>query len=899
MLPPPPIETITVPAAPEPPAPAPFPWLATLAPVAMSLVLFAVTRSPYSLMFAALGPLVAIGSAIDARVSRRRSARRDARRAAEHHAALVERIGAAQQRERERLLQMSGDVAAPAWHGVPGAIPVRVGRGTVASAVRLEGEAPEAVRAAAADSDDGPVVVDARDGIGIVGAPALAAAVARALSVQVAAQLSPVTARLTAAAGADWVAGLPHEVLGPADDSTYRWQWPDGSAVITWAASERELPPGCGARVTAASVSVPCAMTAPEAAAAATELARRAAALGLRPPGSALPERVSLRSLLDEPAPGGPLAAALGRDERGPVIVDLVAEGPHAVVAGTTGSGKSELLVSWALALARHTSPAELSLLLIDFKGGAAFTQLACLPHVVGTLSDLDPRQTRRAIQSLRAELLSRERLLAERGARSIDDLEPGALARLVIIVDEFAAVVASGPDLHEVFADLAARGRSLGLHLILCTQRPAGVVRDAVLANISLRVSLRVTDRGDSVAMVGDDSAARLPADPRGRAILMRDGIARPLQIAIAAVDDAEWVAGHAPPARAPRPWCDPLPADLTLDDVPPVGRGLALGLLDLPHEQRQPPAVYDPEAHGHLLVVGASGAGATTALTTLAVSAGGQELPIEVISADPADAWAQLTALPAKRVMVVIDGVDALLARADPDDRHELLEIVTALLRRGGTGAPIVVVSARRLTGGLAGVAGLFGSRLLLRQSTRDEHLLAGGDHDTFDPGQVPGSGLWRGAVVQVAQTPAGVLPAPRVPAPTRVAVGSDPVLAIVAVRPSEWIARLRGAGVRVVELGGVPVDDSLDADLLHTPASSATVIIGDPDAWQAEWALLTRARREWPIVLLGCAAADHRALLRDRQHPPPLASRPGECWLASGGRAVRAVLEIASGA
>src|SRR5258708_36856253 len=114
-------------------------------------------------------------------------------------------------------------------------------------------------------------------------------------------------------------------------------------------------------------------------------------------------------------------------------------------------------------------------------------------------------------------------------------------MARLVIVVDEFAAVVSGQPELHELFADLSARGRSLGLHLILCTQRPSGVVRDAVLANVTLRVSLRVTDRGDSIAMLGTDAATRLPQAPRGRALIADGaGVTREVQLALAKPGDA-----------------------------------------------------------------------------------------------------------------------------------------------------------------------------------------------------------------------------------------------------------------------------------------------------------------------------------------------------------------------
>src|SRR5690606_38751968 len=158
------------------------------------------------------------------------------------------------------------------------------------------------------------------------------------------------------------------------------------------------------------------------------------------------------------------------------------------------------------------------------------------LPHVVGIVTDLDEVAAARALRSLRAELRHRESLLAERGARSIEELADGvpALARLVIVVDEFAALTAGFPELHEVFADLAARGRSLGVHLVLCTQRPAGSVRDSVLANCTLRISLRVNNRADSIAVVGEPGAAALPRHPVGRAIIARDEGSVLVQLAV-----------------------------------------------------------------------------------------------------------------------------------------------------------------------------------------------------------------------------------------------------------------------------------------------------------------------------------------------------------------------------
>src|SRR5690606_24676261 len=105
---------------------------------------------------------------------------------------------------------------------------------------------------------------------------------------------------------------------------------------------------------------------------------------------------------------------------------------------------------------------------------------------------------------------------LRDLGVRDIG--QAPALARLVIVVDEFAAMLDGFPDLHALFVDIAARGRSLGLHLILCTQRPAGVVKDSLLANCGLRMSLRVNNRADSTAILATDAAALIPATLPGR---------------------------------------------------------------------------------------------------------------------------------------------------------------------------------------------------------------------------------------------------------------------------------------------------------------------------------------------------------------------------------------------
>jgi S-DNA-T family DNA segregation ATPase FtsK/SpoIIIE len=592
VLPPVPVERIALPVPHEAAARPPFPWIATAAPVIVSLALWALTGSVFSLLFALLGPVVALGGLVDGARGRRSTARRERERLRNEEHRAVQRILEAHERERERLAALA---AAPAWDA-RAPLAVRVGTGASAPCVELSGDVerfPELAHLAA-QLPAAPLLLDAEAGVGVTGCSVPTRAVARGIAVQLAARIPPEIGVLCAPGAEEWARRLPHEVVEHEGDS-FVWRRPgEPELVVAWAPTRDALPVGCAAVIGLTDDLHACAHE--QAGALAERLAQRADLAGRRPHNAALPAGLALADVRGA-ASGDGLSAAIGLDADGPVILDLVADGPHALVAGTTGSGKSELLISWVLAMADGRSPDEVAFLLIDFKGGAAFTPLAPLPHVLGMLSDLDARLTRRAIESLRAEVLRRERVLAEHGAREIVQLDPGVLARLVIVVDEFAALVAADPELHEVFTDLAARGRSLGLHLILCTQRPAGVVRDAMLANIGLRISLRVADRSDSIAMVGDDAASRLSLTPRGRAVIAGEAGPRTVQIAQASPGDAERCAGGPASAAttrasAPRPWLDPLPAQLHLVRLPEAGTGLVFGLVDLPAEQRQPVA-------------------------------------------------------------------------------------------------------------------------------------------------------------------------------------------------------------------------------------------------------------------------------------------------------------------
>ncbi len=218
----------------------------------------------------------------------------------------------------------------------------------------------------------------------------------------------------------------------------------------------------------------------------------------------------------------------LGVGEDGePLVVDLAADGPHTLVAGTTGAGKSELLQTLVAGLALANRPDEMSFVLVDYKGGAAFRDCARLPHTVGTVTDLDGHLTERALRSLGAELRRRETVLRSAGCKDLDDYLATApagsppLARLVLVVDEFATLVEELPDFVGGLVGIAQRGRSLGVHLVLATQRPGGVVSADIRANTSLRIALRVTDPAESTDVVDVRDAADIPRANPGRAVL------------------------------------------------------------------------------------------------------------------------------------------------------------------------------------------------------------------------------------------------------------------------------------------------------------------------------------------------------------------------------------------
>lgn len=193
--------------------------------------------------------------------------------------------------------------------------------------------------------------------------------------------------------------------------------------------------------------------------------------------------------------------------------------GPHGLIAGTTGAGKSEILQTYILSMAMRYHPYEVSFVIIDFKGGGMVNQFETLPHLNGAITNIDGKQIDRSLMSIRAELLKRQELFAQNSVNHIDDYialyRSGKveipLPHLILIVDEFAELKAEQPDFMKELISASRIGRSLGVHLILATQKPGGVVNDQIRSNSNFRICLRVQSNADSTDVIDSPLAAEI----------------------------------------------------------------------------------------------------------------------------------------------------------------------------------------------------------------------------------------------------------------------------------------------------------------------------------------------------------------------------------------------------
>ena len=224
------------------------------------------------------------------------------------------------------------------------------------------------------------------------------------------------------------------------------------------------------------------------------------------------------------------LAAPLGVKAKNQLVkldINEKAHGPHGLVAGTTGSGKSEILQTYILSMALHFHPYDVAFMIIDFKGGGMVNQFRLLPHLVGAITNIDGKEIDRSLQSIRAELKKREQLFAEFKVNHIDayirlfrqGIALIPLPHLILIVDEFAELKMEQPEFMKELISTARVGRSLGVHLILATQKPSGVVDPQIWSNSRFKLCLKVQTREDSNEVLKNPLAAEI-REP-GRAYL------------------------------------------------------------------------------------------------------------------------------------------------------------------------------------------------------------------------------------------------------------------------------------------------------------------------------------------------------------------------------------------
>lgn len=389
------------------------------------------------------------------------------------------------------------------------------------------------------------------------------------------------------------------------------------------------------------------------------------------------------------------LSTPIGRRAGGELLsLDLHerGHGPHGLVAGATGSGKSEMLQALIASIAVNYHPHQVAFVLIDYKGGGMSNAFNELPHLVGTITNLESSLAMRALAALRAELQRRQALLAQVGDNHIDSYQQRywegevrePLPHLVIIADEFAELATELPEFMKQLISAVRVGRSLGVHLILATQKPAGVVNEQIWSNTRFRISLRVerpedsyevlkrpdasdlTQAGRAYFQVGNDELFELfqsgwggaPYAPGALDVaayndvveVLLDGSrralrtsARPVSVQEASGTQLQVVVSHlADVAKAASieklkgPWLPPLPESVSLASIRPArgwnGRTWAVhdspwlqpvvGLVDDPARQFQGPLSIDLGKEGHLAVYGAPGTGKTSFLHTLITS-------------------------------------------------------------------------------------------------------------------------------------------------------------------------------------------------------------------------------------------------------------------------------------
>ena len=387
------------------------------------------------------------------------------------------------------------------------------------------------------------------------------------------------------------------------------------------------------------------------------------------------------------------------------------AHGPHGLIAGTTGSGKSEVIQSYMLSLAVNFAPEDVGFLPIDFKGGSMANLFKNLPHMMGAITNLDGSSAKRALTSIHAELEKRQRLFGEYGVNHIndytklykqgkkkkaeekDDYPHKPLPHLFLISDEFAELKVNEPDFMDELVSIARIGRSLGVHLILATQKPNGIVNEQIWSNSRFKIALKVSDVSDSNEILHTPDAASISQVGRAYLQVGNNEIYELFQTAYSgavyspetkedgSVDTRIWRINHLGQAELitadlsenvgsdsyadnekiteldaivneikadaekenviipEKPWLPPLPHKLVTPVIDyhdewtkPLDLNVPLGMVDVPENQKQAEFDFDFKKAGHTAIYGSQGYGKSSVLQTMAMNLARKNSPEQV---------------------------------------------------------------------------------------------------------------------------------------------------------------------------------------------------------------------------------------------------------------------------
>lgn len=363
-----------------------------------------------------------------------------------------------------------------------------------------------------------------------------------------------------------------------------------------------------------------------------------------------------------------------GKDDHVLLNLHEKAHGPHGLLAGTTGSGKSEFLQTYILSLAVHFHPYEVAFLLIDYKGGGMAQPFKHIPHLLGTITNIEGSNnfSKRALASIKSELRRRQRLFDLHEVNHIHDymllykrgdaVEP--MPHLFLISDEFAELKREEPEFIRELVSAARIGRSLGVHLILATQKPGGIIDDQIWSNARFKIALKVQEESDSKEVLKNGDASKITTTGRGYlqvgnnevyelfqsawsggpytkdAFGTEDEVALVTDLGLiplsevsteesgarhkkteidAVVEEISKVQEELQIRKLQSPWLPPLPQRITkTEDNIVADNAYEIGLVDEPDQQRQTSYLYRVMDDGNIGIFGSSGYGKSTTLLT-----------------------------------------------------------------------------------------------------------------------------------------------------------------------------------------------------------------------------------------------------------------------------------------